>query len=151
MRMTETELEDLLNRGNIKIHGEPDSAFTKRKKQKGKSKDEFQSLAEKRYYEQYIQPMVLAGLVDRWSMHESFVVEEGFVYQGIRFRDKIYSPDFMIYFKDGSVTAVEVKGDQIRKLQREYPLKKQLFIRKFCIPNNWAFKEIRAADLTGGK
>lgn len=154
LRMTEEELNVLLKRGSVRIHeekkGKPVGQKGKRTARKnGKTKDEFQSLAEQRYYEMYVQPLELAGMLDHWSMHESFVVEEGLSYQGMRFRPKIYSPDFMLYFKDGSVLAVEVKGSRIKKLQREYPLKKQLFIRKYCIPNKWDFSEVKAETLTG--
>lgn len=150
MRISEEELDRILKNPSIRIHGiktENDEG-SKKPLMRGKKKDEFQSLAEQRYYERYIRPFELAEKLDHWSMHESFVVVDAVSYQGNNFRAKIYTPDFMLYFKDGSVKAVEVKDDKIRKLQREYPLKKQLFIMKYCIPNGWDFDEVRASDLT---
>lgn len=150
MRISEEELERILSNPSVRIHGSKSEQEQKqsRPRRTGKKKDEFQSLAEQRYYEIYIRPFELAEQLDHWSMHESFVVVDSVTYQGINFRKKIYTPDFMLYFKDGKTKAVEVKDDKIRKLQREYPLKKQLFIMKYCIPNGWDFEEIRASDLT---
>lgn len=144
MRMTEAELKQLLKNRNLHVQESTSST----KPRKGKSKDEFQSLAEQRYFEYYVQPLEITGQLDHWSIHESFVVCEAFSYEGRRFTQKIYSPDFMLYFKDGSVKAVEVKDKHIRKLQREYPLKRQLFVQKYCVPNHWIFEEVDAAELT---
>ena len=150
MRFSEDELERILKNPAVKIHGEATQKTRQKKRsaRKGKSKDEFQSLAECRYYERYIWPLEIADRLERWSMHESFEVVEALTFQGIRFRTKVYSPDFVLYFKDGSVKVVEVKDEKIRRLQREYPLKKQLFIMKYCIPNGWDFEEVRASELT---
>lgn len=65
-------------------------------------------------------------------MHESFIIADEFEYQSQKFKKKIYTPDFVLRFKDGSVRIVEVKGKVIKKIQREYSLKKQLFISTVC-------------------
>ncbi|WNS40840.1 hypothetical protein [Paenibacillus sp. MMS20-IR301] len=49
--------------------------------------------------------------------------------------------------KDGSVEVVEIKGRVIKKLQRDYPLRRQLFILNYCIPNNWKFKEVHDDEI----
>lgn len=142
LRMTENEFKEFLSSRNLCVRGTP------QQKRKGKTKNEFQSLAEQRYYEFYIQPMLAAKKLERWTMHESFVVLDSFSYKGKKYRKRIYTPDFMLYFSDGKVKAVEIKGTKIKKLQREYPLKKQLFIQRYCLPNDWEFEEIVAEDLT---
>lgn len=148
MRISEDDLQAILKNPAIKVHSESKQQLKQKKKRVDKTKNEFQSLAEERYYERFVWPFEIAGKLDRWTMHESFEIVEALNYQGIKFRSKVYSPDFVLYFKDGGVKVVEVKDDKIRKLQREYPLKKQLFIMKYCIPNGWDFEEVRASELT---
>lgn len=142
LRMTEAEFKDFMAKkgGSVRIK--------KQQKKRGKTKAEFQSLAEERYYTLYIQPMELTGILKRWSMHKSFVVMDAFTYQKKHYQERIYTPDFVIELTDGSTKIIEIKGTKIRKLQREYPLKKQLFIQRYCIPNNWTFEEIPAEKLT---
>ena len=149
MQISEEELNQIMKRNpSLKIHQQTKAKTPEKRKRVGKTKEEFQSFAEKCYYEDFIQPLELTGLLDHWSMHESFVVADKLTYQGVQFRAKVYSPDFMLYFKDGTVKAIEVKGKTIKKLQREYPLKRQLFIEKYCIPKGWDFQEIQAEELT---
>ena len=146
LRISESELKDLLNTGRVKIHESYNNSLSiscgdkECPKKRGKKKNEFQSFAEARYYERYIKPLELSGLLESWSMHESFVISDEFEYQGQKFKKKIYTPDFVLRFKDGSVRIIEVKGKIIKKMQREYSLKKQLFIYKYCVPNGWIFE-----------
>lgn len=141
LRMTEAEFKDFLAQRNGKVK-------VQTQKRKGRTKKEFQSLAEERYYEFYIRPLEIAGLLESWSMHESFVVAESFTYQGKSYKSRVYTPDFVLKMKDGKTRVIEIKGTKVKKLQREYPLKKQLFIQKYCIPKNWTFEEIVAEELT---
>lgn len=142
LRMTEAEFKDFMAKKGNSVR------IQKQQKKRGKTKDEFQSMAEERYYYLYIQPMEFAGLVKSWTMHKSFVVMDAFTYQKKRYKERVYTPDFFIELTDGSTRVIEIKGTKIRKLQREYPLKKQLFIQRYCIPNNWLFEEIPAEELT---
>ena len=51
------------------------------------------------------------------------------------------TPDFLIYYKDGTVEAVEVKHEAIRKNQRDYIYRRRLFIDNVARPNGWRFTE----------
>ena len=134
IRMTERELQDLLKTGKIRTET---PISTEKKKRKGKSKDEFQSYAEQRYWETVLYPMHLAGLIRSCDLHRYF-----------NLRAKVYTPDFFLEMTDGSVRVIEIKGKVIRKLQRDYPLRRQLFILNYCIPNNWEFEEVSSEELT---
>lgn len=45
------------------------------------------------------------------------------------------------YFRDGAVVVVEVKSKKIKKLQREYHIRRRLFIEKYCRPSGWKLTE----------
>lgn len=66
---------------------------------------------------------------------------------GKKYRKRVYTPDFYMELKDGSVEIVEVKGRMIKKIQRDYPLRRQLFILKYCLPNNWKFIEVHDDEI----
>lgn len=159
MRMSEEELKQLLKNKSVRIHGTPSSTNKNnlstvvqkptKKILPGHKKTEFQSVAEQKYFECYIQPLELSGQLERYSMHETFTVLDGIEFQGKKLQSRKYSPDFMLYFKDGTVKAVEIKGKKIRQWQREYPIKRQLFIMRHCIPKNWIFEEVSSEELTG--
>lgn len=145
IRMTERELQDLLKTGKICTET---PISTEKKKRKGKSKDEFQSYAEQRYWETVLYPMHLAGLIRSCDLHRSFEVVPAVKWGNVNLRAKVYTPDFFLEMTDGSVRVIEIKGKVIRKLQRDYPLRRQLFILNYCIPNNWEFEEVSSEELT---
>lgn len=146
MRLTETELNTILAKGVVKTSGVLPTAA--KKKRKGRGKSEFQSLAEERYFSLYVQPLMLAKQIVSCEMHESFPIVEQVKLGNTSFRERVYTPDFVLHFADGRTKVVEVKGTKVRKLQRDYPLRRQLFILKYCIPNNWEFEEVNAEELT---
>lgn len=41
----------------------------------------------------------------------------------------------------------EIKGGMIKKLQRNYPLCRQLFILKYCLPNDYKFIEVHDDEI----
>ena len=124
LKFSESELKSLLSTGRVKIHESPNNSFYVSYsdkmcfKKRCKKKHEFQSLAEAKYYENYIKPLELSGLLESWSMHESFVIVDEFEYQSQKFKKKIYTSDFVLRFKDGSVRIVEVKCKVIKNTKR---------------------------------
>lgn len=69
----------------------------------------FDSQAEERYYNKRIYPLLLAGQITRCDVHQSFEVIEAVNHGGKRYQHRIFTPDFILHFSDGSV---EVGGDQ---------------------------------------
>ena len=124
LKISESELKSLLSTSQVKIHQLPNNSFYVSYsdkmcfKKRGKKKHEFQSLVEAKYYENYIKPLELSGLLESWSMHESFVIVDEFEYQSQKFKKKIYTSDFVLRFKDGSVRIVEVKCKVIKNTKR---------------------------------
>ena len=49
--------------------------------------------------------------------------------------------DRLIFYKNGTVEAVEVKHEAIRKNQRDYIYRRRLFIDNVARPNGWRFTE----------
>lgn len=106
----------------------------------------FDSAAEERYYTTQVMPRLATGIISSCEIHQSFEVVEAVKHNGMAYKNRIYTPDFILKFRDGSTDIVEIKGREIKKLQRDYPLRRQLFIIKYCIPNGWKFIEIAAED-----
>jgi Protein of unknown function (DUF1064). len=138
----------MLSRSGAKISGVQRKKPPTSKSRKGRSKDEFQSLAEEIYYHHYIQPLILQGKLESVNMHETFQIVEAVQWGKIKLAAKVYTPDFVIRFLDGKIKVIEIKGTKVKKLQRDYPLRRQLFLLKYCIPNDWEFEEVKAETLT---
>lgn len=111
----------------------------------------FDSLAEAVYYVRYVQPLLLTGEIVNCDMHREFEILPKLVFQGKTYRARRFTPDFFLTYKDGHVKVVEVKSKYVRYAQRDYPLRRQLFLDKYCAPNSWEFEEVCADDLTKGK
>ncbi len=140
MRLSESELKELLARNkSLKCQ----QAKNKTVPAKAKTvKDEFDSEAERRYYNDYLYPLILIKEIKSVELHKSYEILSAINQSGINLRAKVYTPDFIIHYPDGTVKVVEIKGKVIKKLQRDYQLRKHLFIEKYVLPNHWEFEEI---------
>lgn len=110
-----------------------------------KEKSDFDSKAEQHYYERVVVPLLLAKEVTSCELHKEFEVIPALDFGGQHYRHRVFKPDFLLTFPDGHVKVVEVKGEYARRAQRDYPLRRQLFIIHHCIPNGWEFEEVPAA------
>lgn len=99
------------------------------------------SKLEQEYYMAFIWPRELAGEIDRVERHVRFELLPKAEYCGISLPAAHYTPDFLIYYKSGTVEAVEVKHEAIRKNQRDYIYRRRLFIDNVARPNGWRFTE----------
>lgn len=99
------------------------------------------SKLEQEYYMANIWPRELAGEVDRVERHTKFELLPKSEYCGIPLPAAHYTPDFLIYYKDGTVEAVEVKHEAIRKNQRDYIYRRRLFIDIIARQRGWRFTE----------
>jgi len=108
---------------------------------------EFDSDAEQRYYEKRVLPPLQTGLLLCCELHKAFEIVPALEHCGRKYKNRIYTPDFYLEYQDGSVEVVEIKGRKIKKLQRDYPLRRQLFILNYCIPNNWRFMEVHDDEI----
>jgi len=113
-----------------------------------KQTSEYDSYAERVYYEDYIYPLILTGEIIKVETHRKFEILSEMTISGITLKAKRYTPDFILYYSGGTVKVVEIKGKIVKKLQRDYQLRKHLFLEKHCGPNGWLFEEVSSEKLT---
>lgn len=99
------------------------------------------SKLEQEYYTAFILPLMLAGKIKQVEAHHRFELLPKSEYCGLKLPAAHYTPDFLIYYHDGTVEAVEVKHEAIRKNQRDYIYRRRLFIDLIARPNGWKFTE----------
>lgn len=107
----------------------------------------FDSEGEQIYYERFIAPELKAKRIKKCEMHSSFEIIPQFEFDGTKYRKREFKPDFVLTFKNGSVKVIEVKSKYVRHAQRDYPLRRNLFLLKYCVPNNWTFEEVSADEM----
>lgn len=158
MRLTEKEYEELCRKRNLKYIPPKNKTLSNsilpqttkdapKSKKKGNTKhSDFDSLAEENYYNFYIKPKLMSGEFLSCEIHKKFIILNAI--PEYHFGNREYTPDFYITRADNSILVVEMKGKVIKKLQRDYPLRKHLFVEKFCIPNGWEFIEENSEQWT---
>lgn len=143
MRMTEEELNAMLGRNpRLKVRDLCGGKHKKKAALPPLPKPKFDSLAEERYYFGHVLPLMQSGEIIDCTLHKTFEVIEAVHHNGKVYKNREYTPDFMLTLADSRVRVVEIKGRAIKKLQRDYPLRRQLFIIKYCVPNGWLFEEV---------
>lgn len=106
----------------------------------------FDSRGEYEYFVGTVRPKMDKGEVVRCERQPVFELFEKGEYQGVKYRRIIYTADFRLDYADGSVEIVEVKSKFVRRMQRDYPLRRRLFVEKYARPNGWKFTEIITDD-----
>lgn len=143
MYLSEKEFKDLCKKLNIK----PSDLDNKKNKKIPKAKDdEFDSLAEKNFYYYYVQKFLQNGFITKCELHNEFCIIDAI--PEYKLRKKVFKPDFLITTQKGETFVIEMKGKVVKKLQRDYGLRKHIFIEKYCIPNNWKFIELKSEEWT---
>lgn len=147
MHMSEADLMELLTSNpHVKIR-EQDQRLVKPREPLPTQRPTFDSDAEERFYNKRIVPLIIAGFLHKLELHKTFEIVEAVEHCGKKYKKRVYTPDFYMEFKDGSVEVVEIKGRIIKKIQRDYPLRRQLFIVNYCLPNNWKFLEVHDDEI----
>ena len=57
-----------------------------------------------------------------------------------------YTADFRLDYVDGTVEIVEVKSKFVKRMQRDYHIRRRIFIEKYARPNGWKFTEVITCD-----
>lgn len=122
-----------------------------KKQGKKSTKGEWDSAAEEIYFQEFVQPLLDSGEVVSCETHRSFEILPAVRFQGKTYRARVFTPDFLLTYRGGHVKVVEVKSKYVRRAQRDYALRRQLFLLRYCIPNNWAFEEVCSDDLMKGR
>lgn len=105
-------------------------------------KPEFDSLGEQEFYLGEILPKLCSGEVVRYEAHPRFDLFSKGEYCGIKLSAVRYTADFRLDYADGTVEIVEVKSKFVRRMQRDYALRRRVFLEQIAIPNGWRFVEI---------
>lgn len=142
MRLSEREYQDLCKRNGIKYI----PANEKNNKRRSSKNKDFDSLAEENFYCYYIRPRIATGQIQRCEIHKSFIIIEADPKHNLK--AKKFTPDFILYDKGGDVRVIEMKGSVVKRLQRDYQLRKHLFIEKYCVPNQWEYREEKSENWT---
>lgn len=107
---------------------------------------DFDSKGEYEYYIGTICPKIKSGEVSECIRQPEFELFPKTEFMGKDYRRIVYTPDFRLDYADGSTEIIEVKSWFVRKMQRDYPLRRRLFIEKYARPNGWRFTEILTDD-----
>lgn len=103
---------------------------------------EFGSLGEYEFYMTEIVPKLQSGEIVKWETQPRFVLFEKREIAGMKLGEIRYTADFALLWADGTTEFVEVKSKFVRRMQRDYPLRRRIFLEKFVEPNGWKFREV---------
>lgn len=107
---------------------------------------DFDSRGEYEFYLGTIAPKVSKGEIVAWSAHPSFPLFPAGEYCGIKLSAVRYTADFRLEYADGTVEIVEVKSKFVRRMQRDYALRRRVFLEQIARPAGWKFTEIITSD-----
>ena len=138
MRLSEKEWKAYCKSHNIKYDN------PQKKIDKEKVKDDFDSNGERGFYAYFITPRQKTGEIVKCEMHKSFVIADADDEYGLK--QKVFTPDFIVTWNNGSTEVFEIKGEQVKKLQRDYQLRKHIFILRYCKPQGWKYTEIKSEE-----
>lgn len=107
---------------------------------------DFDSRGEYEYYIGTIVPKMVCGVVVECEKHPCFQLFPPGEYGGMKLRPIQYTADFRLVYADGSVEIVEVKSKFVRRMQRDYPVRRRVFLELIARPAGWKFTEVITAD-----
>ena len=113
------QAERQLDRG--KKRGDPMQEAARAAKRTGKA---FDSRGEYEYYMGTVAPRVARGEIVEWEAHPSFPLFPAGEYGTMKLRSVRYTADFRLVYADGTVEIVEVKSKFVRRMQRDYALRR---------------------------
>ena len=109
----------------------------------------FDSRGEYEYYVGTVVPKIGRGEIVKWEAHPCFLLFPAGEYNGVKLRSVQYTADFRLTYADGTVEIVEVKSKFVRRMQRDYPVRRRVFLELIARPAGWKFTEIITADRQG--
>ena len=107
---------------------------------------EFDSMGEYEFYIGAVLPKLATGEIKACEQHPRFLLFPAGEYGGVALREIRYTADFRLDYADGAVEIVEVKSKFVRKMQRDYHIRRRIFIEQIARPAGWRFREIITAD-----
>lgn len=120
-----------------------------RAKQKAAGED-FDSHGEYEYFMSVVRPKIRSGDITACQCHPEFELFPAGEFDGEKLKPIRYTSDFKLEYADGSVEVVEVKSKFVKKMQRDYHIRRRIFIEKYARPNGWKFTEVITQDSREG-
>ncbi|MDO5544874.1 MAG: DUF1064 domain-containing protein [Eubacteriales bacterium] len=136
------QAERQLARGGKK-RGDPLLEAAQAAKSTGK---EFDSRGEYEFYIGTVAPKAARGEIVEWEAHPSFPLFPAGQYGALKLRPVRYTADFRLVYADGTVEIVEIKSKFVRRMQRDYAVRRRVFLELVARPAGWRFTEIITAD-----
>ena len=102
----------------------------------------FDSKGEVEFYMGEVLPRLRSGEIVSCEEHPEFKLYDAAEFCGLKLGAIRYTADFKLTYKDGAVEIVEIKSKFVRRMQRDYPVRRRAFIEKYARPNGWKFREI---------
>jgi len=107
---------------------------------------QFDSKGEFEFYFTAVLPKIRTGEIRVCTQHPRFVLFSAAEYDGLKLGAIRYTADFRLDYADGHVEIVEVKSKFVRRMQRDYPLRRRVFLETIARPRGWKFTEIITKD-----
>lgn len=107
---------------------------------------EFDSRGEYEFYIRTILPKLARGEIVEWEPHPRFPLFPAAEYGSLKLRPIRYTADFRLVYADGTVEIVEVKSKFVRRMQRDYAVRRRIFLELLARPAGWKFTEIITSD-----
>lgn len=143
MRIELKDLPTRMQRQALKIMAEEDERKSARASpKKPADKSRFDSKGEAEFYLGVITPGLRSGEIVSCEEHPEFKLYDAAEFCGLKLGTIRYTADFKLTYKNGTVEVIEIKSKFVRKMQRDYPVRRRAFIEQYARPNGWIFKEI---------
>lgn len=107
---------------------------------------DFDSLGEYEFYIGTVVPKLARGEIVEWEAHPCFPLFPAGEFNGMKLRPVRYTADFRLVYADGTVEIVEIKSKFVRRMQRDYAVRRRIFLELVARPAGWKFTEIITAD-----
>ena len=143
MRLELKDLPPRMQRQALRIIAEEDGKKKNKIEQKQNiEKARFDSRGEYEFYVGEVLPRLRSGEIVACEEHPAFRLFDAAEFCGLKLGNIRYTADFKLTYKDGTVEVIEIKSTFVRKMQRDYPVRRRIFIEKYAQPNGWKFREV---------
>lgn len=143
MRLELKDLPPRMQRQALRIIAEEDGKKKNKTEQKQNiGKAQFDSRGEYEFYVGEVLPGLRSGKIASCEEHPVFALFGSGEFCEIKLGTIRYTADFKITYSDGTVEIIEIKSRFVRRMQRDYPVRRRIFIEKYARPNGWKFREV---------
>lgn len=103
----------------------------------------FDSLLEKKYYEDIILSGISDGSIISYELQKKYILQPSFRYKNIAIRAIEYIADFVVRYSDGTEKIIDIKGGHVDSIAK---IKRKIFYYKYP---NFFYEWITYTQKTG--